>query len=289
MRIGQHTDPIIFFVLSSFLIVFFYYLALDRFSRVHDWHPVGLFAFLGLPIAYLDSLGVIRQFIAIAIFIYIVSNIKRNIFLSLVYLIIATLFHKSIVILIPIILLRKFLTKPKSIIIYFMAWGLFVLAGSFFLTAASLYTGLYSIYLKIHLSNSGLKIYLLLSLILLYFIHNRKIIFSDPDYTFLFHCYFIGILLFSASLPFGIHISRISWSLLAVHPLIFGIILRQKTAEERSLVIIGSFLIMCTSLYLSSQNSERDFLNQYQPFFSLDQFQRDLIIEKSLQTEIHRE
>jgi hypothetical protein len=46
---------------------------------------------------------------------------------------------------------------------------------------------------------------------------------------------------------------------------------------------------MSMSLFLAYKNPERDFLNQYQPFFLLDKFQRDFIVEKSLQTEIQRQ
>lgn len=289
MDIGHKTDPVVFFILSSLLIAFFYYLAFDRYSRVYQWHPVGLFAFLGLPIAYLDSLGVIRQFAAIAIFVYIVSNIQRNTLQSLAWLLIAALFHKSIAVLLPVVIFRRFLSSPRSIVTYLLVWAACLGMGSLVITAVSQYTGLYSSYFTLHLSNSGFKIYLLLSLIFIYFLANRQSILENRNHIFLLNCYFLGILLFSAALPFGIHISRISWALLAVHPLLFGIVMAHKTTAVRGVFIIACTSIMAVSMFLAYQNSERDFLNQYQPYFILNKFERELIIDRSLQTEIQRD
>ncbi|MGE8548900.1 EpsG family protein [Alcaligenes sp. WGS1538] len=289
MDIGHKTDPIVFFALSSLLIAFFYYLAFDRYSRIHQWHPVGIFAFLGLPIAYLDSLGVIRQFVAIAIFVYVASNINRNTLHSLAWLLVAALFHKSITILLPLVLLRRFLSTPRTIFIYLALWTGFLGIGSLIIATVSLYTGLYSSYFTLHLSSSGFKIYILLSLIFVYFLANRRLLFENGNHIFLFNCYFLGILLFSAALPFGIHISRISWALLAVHPLLFGVILARKPAADHFLFVAACTAIMSVSIFLAYKNPERDFLNQYQPFFAMDKYQRDFIIEKSLQTEIQRE
>lgn len=289
MDIGHHTDPVFLFILSSALIAIFYYLAFDRYSRLYQWHPIGLFAFLGLPIAYLDSLGVIRQFISIAIFVYVVSNIHRRTLFSMTWLVIAALFHKSILLLLPLVLLRRYLSKPRSWLIYFILWACFLTIGPLLITAISQYTGLYTSYFTLHLSSSGFKIYALFFLIFIFFLKNRKYIFEYKNHTFLFHCYFIGILLFSAALPFGIHISRISWALLAVHPLLFGIVLSKKTSFLRGAFLTACAFVMSFSLFLAYKNPERDFLNQYQPFFLLDKFQRDFIIEKSLQTEIQRQ
>lgn len=289
MDIGHHTDPVLLFILSSALIATFYYLAFDRYSRLYQWHPVGLFAFLGLPIAFLDSLGVIRQFIAIAIFVYVASNIHRRTLISMAWLLIAALFHKSILVLFPLVILRRWLSKPHSWLIYVLVWACFLTVGPLLITAVSQYTGLYTSYFTLHLSSSGLKIYALLSLIYLFFLINRKYIFENSNHTFLFHCYFIGILLFSAALPFGIHISRISWALLAVHPLLFGIVFYKKTPLLRGAFITACALTMSLSLFLAHKNPERDFLNQYQPFFLLDKFERDFIVKKSLQTEIQRQ
>ncbi len=289
MDIGHYTDPVFLFILSSALIAIFYYLALDRYSRLYQWHPVAIFAFLGLPIAYLDSLGVIRQFIAIAIFVYVASNIYRRTLISIAWLLIAALFHKSILVLFPLVILRRWLSKPRSWFIYVLVWACFLVLGPLLITAVSQYTGLYTSYFTLHLSNSGLKIYALLSLIYIFFLINRKYIFENSNHIFLFHCYFIGILLFSAALPFGIHISRISWALLAVHPFLFGIVFYKKTPLLRGAFIAACALTMSMSLFLAYKNPERDFLNQYQPFFLLDKFQRDFIVEKSLQTEIQRQ
>lgn len=288
MDIGRYTDPVLLFILSSILITTFYYLAFDRYNRLYQWHPIGIFAFLGLPIAYLDSLGVIRQFIAISIFVYVVSNIHRRTLISMGWLIIAALFHKSILAIFPLVLLRRWLSKPHSWLVYILVWACFLTIGPLLITAVSQYTGLYTSYFTLHLSSSGLKIYALLFLIFIFFLGNSKYIFKTNNHTYLFHCYFIGILLFSASLPFGIHISRISWALLAVHPLLFGIILSKKSSLTRGVFISICALLMSISLFFAHKNPERDFLNQYQPFFLLDKFQRDFIIKRSLQTEIHR-
>lgn len=286
MYVGRQTDPLVFFLLAGGLIVFFYYRAFDRCCVRSKWDPVAIFAFVGLPIAYLDSLGAIRQFIAIAIFVYVASDIQRVRLASLGWMVVACLFHSSAAIFLPFVLLASFFSRPHKVGVYLLLWLAVLVVGPFLIRYISLQTGFYTIYFSMHVTDSGGKIYLLLASMMGYFLINRKIIFEDANHVFIFNCYFIGILIFSAALPFGIHVSRAGWGFLAVHPLLFGVVLARKAYMERMLFVVFCFLLMCVALFLSYKNPQRDFLNQYQVAPLLDKFQRDLKIDKSLRDEI---
>lgn len=287
MQLGQHSDPIIFFLLSSLLVIGFYYAAFDSYCRKQGWNPIGVFAYLCLPIAYLDSFGVIRQFVSISIFVYVVSDIERNRLLSIGWLLVAVMFHGAVAVFLPLLLLVRWLSRPRPLALYLFLWVFFLVVGPLLIKFVSLKAGIYADYFDVHVTSSGKKIYLLLSVIFIYFLLNRRLLFLNSSHTYILNCYFIGMLLFSAALPFGIHVSRAGWGVLAVHPLLFGVILGRKGFAERAVFICACFFIMYMVLFFSYKNPERDFLNQYQFSPMVDGFQRDLIIRKSLQNELN--
>ncbi|MFA7438319.1 EpsG family protein [Castellaniella sp.] len=282
MGLGDATDPAVFFVLSSALVVLFYYLAFNRYCQAHRLSQIGIFSFLCLPMAFLDSLGVVRQFVAIAIFVYVASQIGRNLLWSLGLMLLAALFHASVIILIPLVLLRKHLARLLDVRLYILLWSLALVLGSSMIRQVSTWTGWYSYYFEYQLSDSGYKIYALMCCVFIYFLLNRKKIAVDANHGYLFNCFFLGILLYSAALPFGIHVSRISWALLAVHPLLFSVVLTGKSDGERSFFIAGCIGVLAILMLLAYRNPERDPLNQYEPFFVYDRAQRDLIMERSI-------
>lgn len=282
MGIASLTDPMVFFALSSALVVLFYYLAFDRYCSTYRLSLIGVFSFLCLPMAFLDSLGVVRQFIAIAIFFYVASDIRRNLYVSLGLMLLAILFHAAIAILIPVVLLRRYLARLLNLPVYVLAWLAALALGSVVITRVSLWTGWYSYYLTQHVSGSGYKIYALMCAIFIYFLLNRRLISAERNHVYLFNCFFLGLLLYSAAVPFGIHISRISWALLAVHPLLFSVILTEKSTAIRVLFIGTCVAIMAIFLVLAYRNPDRDPLTQYEPFFIHDRVDRDQIMERAI-------
>jgi len=287
MDIGRITDPIYFFTASSLITIFFYYRAFYNYCKDKEFSTIGILSLISFPITLIDSLGFVRQFIAISIFVFVASTIERKKVYSILLILLASLFHKAILITLPLVIFRSILFRHYNISLYILLWLAALVIGPIALVYLVNTSGLYTDYITKHVSSNGYKIYALFSVVFFYFILNLSYLKENKKYIFLFNCFFIGLLFYSASLPFGLHASRISWGLLAVHPLIFGIILYNKEILERSAFLLVCLTLLAASLYLSSQNQDRDFLNQYRPVFLTDKYKRDWIINRSIQTEIN--
>lgn len=103
------------FLLSSFIICYCFY----RYIKDNSIHPgLSYFIFFSFPIFYLASFNGIRQFIAVAIFIYAIKFIKSKSFIKyMVVITIAVSFHKTAIVLYPMYFILN-----KKIPLYL--WGI---------------------------------------------------------------------------------------------------------------------------------------------------------------------
>jgi hypothetical protein len=112
-------NPITFFIVSSFFInYFFIIMSIRRYSSNIPLSIIIYFSFF-----YFDSYNYVRQFIAIALFLFYIPKLiqSKKYFLSILFLLILTQLHTSIVVYIPFVLLRNKQLKIKNYLIF---WGL---------------------------------------------------------------------------------------------------------------------------------------------------------------------
>lgn len=276
--ISREIHPQVFFVLTSFFIIWFYYKIFIFINSEVEISRLAVVFFVFFPLGFFDSFGYIRQFLAIFIFLYALFLYEKNYFQSFFYAFISVLCHSSIIILLPLLFTRFLLIKKFNIYIYIIFLLFFGLAGSQIILMVSYYTGLYYDYFSLYRSNNGYKVFLFFLFIFIYFLFNIKLIRNYEVTQKLFNVYFIGLCLYAAVLPYGMHVARISWGLLATFSFLFGYILNCKKVYSKFFFFIIATILLLASLYFSAQNPVRDFLNDYDFFFFFDNKDAEVIM-----------
>ena len=131
----DHVAFAVFFVCSAITVSLFYKFALDC-----SPDPVLSFAlFALLPVFYLSSFNAIRSFLAIAIFAYSLKYVfSSSLFSYLIMIFLATMFHKTAVLLFPMYWFLRIKPKP----LYYLLIGLIVYI---FANSVLLFEGIYSL------------------------------------------------------------------------------------------------------------------------------------------------
>lgn len=105
------SDPFYFFFITSLITCIFIYKAILKNSLI-PWLSLILFIVSGL---YMDSMNAVRQYIAISIFAYSFKFIEeQNLKKYIISIIVATLFHSSAIMLLPIYFFCNLKLTPKK-------------------------------------------------------------------------------------------------------------------------------------------------------------------------------
>jgi hypothetical protein len=260
--------PQFYFILTSFIIVFCTYQAIKRHSK--DF-VISTLIFLSFPIFFLNSLSIIRQYVAICIVFYGFRYIQnRKLFPYLITITIAILFHKSAVI--GIVLYWIYNRRIKNIyymILYFA--GLFS-SKLAYLVVAYIFPQ-YLKYLDRKIGTGGDKVLLLfqlIGLILLLLVDSKKMAFKN--YNFYMTSFFIGLFIWSSLSSYG-HAGFRG----ALYFMVFFILLLPEVLDlikERKLlkqlVYYISFAFFIFSLWLGTKNETKDPNIPYQVIFLTD-------------------
>lgn len=101
-------DYVYFFVITSFITLFLLFKAIVKYFELS---PICLLLFV-ISGEYIASFNIVRQYLALAIFVYGIQYILKNdIKKYILTIVIATLFHSSAIILLPIYFLNKIKIK----------------------------------------------------------------------------------------------------------------------------------------------------------------------------------
>ncbi len=196
MDISYYFDePRIFFALIAIIAIPIYFYVFKKYSKNRINMGWMILAFLALPIGFIQTLSVSRQFIATAIVLlatkYIITrNLKKYIFC----LLLATLFHFSSVIsiLFYIINCKKF--KYKYFIFIFIIMGFFlevikILINNYF----ELYSGYFNYTFLYQGGLMQLFMYIILGLVFVYIRFYKKYI--DNYYEVCLKNYLLGLMI----------------------------------------------------------------------------------------------
>lgn len=124
-------DPFYFFFITSFITSFVTYKAINENSEI-PWLSLLLFVLAGF---YMESMNIVRQSIAISIFIYSYKYIyDKNLKKYIISIIIASLFHESAIILLPIYFICNMkLTKRKLFLTFLGIMIILPIANTIFM------------------------------------------------------------------------------------------------------------------------------------------------------------
>lgn len=251
-----------YFLLTSILTIGCITAGLWRYSR----DPLlSFWAFLCMPYMFLISLGVIRQYTAIAFSFLLLSYFKRLGLLRLFPLLACTVFlHTSAFILLPFSLLWRLLAR--SLPAWFMLGSLPALYSlSNFVRNIST-TELPFAQAYFGEGDHGLKLYIFYVLILILLLAFRHRAALDSNALRYLNLFYIGIALFSLTVALSEAAARISYFfLIFLTPLLpyYNNLFRPRQLA-RGVIIFFLFLLLFVQLFIASQNPEKDPYIPYQ-------------------------
>lgn len=259
-----YEDPQIFFAVSAFITFFgLYYL-----FKKHKVSAVAIIIYVPLPFCFIDSLSLVRQYMAMGFCCLFVINWSRSKLFCSIFFALAMCSHYSSLIFFLVFALylfsKKQFNKYGLIIPLLLACVPFIFSSLFFGTL-----GFYDSYADSS-GNVGFKGFLVWSLIFLSAMFAicltrffRSIFCSfDKMAVFLF---ILGYGIYAAGIPMGYHVARIY-----IYFAPFGVIVADKCFRYaigyyRYLIIAAIFSIVLLFAFLEGarNNVEYDFLNQY--------------------------
>ncbi|WP_394747993.1 EpsG family protein [Spongiimicrobium salis] len=260
--------PQFYFILTSFIIVICTYKTLKRDSK--DF-VISSLVFLSFPIFFLNSLSIIRQYVAVCIVFYGFKFIKKRKLVPYLAIIgVAFLFHRSAVIAVVLYwLYHRKIENIYYVIIYFA--GLFS-SKLAYLVVAYIFPQ-YLQYLDRRIGTGGDKVLLffqLIGLVLLLLVNRKKTAYEN--YNFYMTSFFVGLFIWSSLSPYGHAGFRgalyfmVFFMLLL--PEILDLIKERKVLKQ--MVYYMSFVFFIFSLWLGTKNETKDPNIPYRVFFLTD-------------------
>jgi len=255
-----------FFIISSFVICYFFYRAIKENSE-DKW--ISTLIFICFPLFFFMSLSLVRQYMAIAILFYSFSFIKQRKFWR--YLAVVSLcffIHKSSILALPIYFLYgNFFNKKLIVFIYVL--GFFSSEMVAFIIQSTSET--YSIYfdqIKGEGGNLILIFFQILGLFLLPLVYNYRDK-KDKNFNFYLLSYFVGLFLWASLSKFGHAGIRgglyyMSFTILLI-PHLKNKIKEYKIIKELMAIICIIFFFL--NLYIGSKHKIKDANLPYQTYF----------------------
>lgn len=234
------------FIITSLIFIYFTYKAIYEQSINPILSIYLLFASTYFSI-YLNGM---RQMMAIAIFIYSIKFIKeRNLLKYLLFILIASLFHLSILICIPLYFLYNIKVKPHIVVIisvivlFFKSFFYNILTNIFMQTDYSIYK---TVFETTKANNIIIIIELFTLIFALLFYNKNKMLSNQKEYNFFLILKLLAFItsLFNGTIPL---IGRIRWifgfSIIIFIPMIIDRINNKKVKLLITLVIIFFFSV----------------------------------------------
>lgn len=274
--VWYYNNPQIFIAITSFLLIFFIMKGLNK-NENYSGYPWILF--YGFPLFLFSFMGLIRQSIAVSIIFYSYYFIKKRKLLKFITcIIIASLFHKSAVFILPLFFLYNVKLSYK-VIISIMATSFFSLNILKIILETKLFSE-YAIYVKDSIGLGGNVIYYLIILldIILLILYNRLILINTEN-KFLINTVLFGSYIYIALIKLGHLGPRIS-----VYFLIYMLYLIEDCFKIfknknfiKSVYIMINIIFVCLILYGDTKQKIR---SQYIPYETNIFFKRGIEWEK---------
>lgn len=259
-----------YFITTSFIIVYCIYKTLKRHSSDI---VISTLLFLSLPIFFFNSLSIIRQFTAVSLLFFAFRFIQaRQLFRFLFVLVIATCFHKSALVALPLYFLYGW-RPPFYFYPIIFIFGFF--SSDFLYWMVQHLLPQYLRFLDMSVGVGGDKVLLLfqfLGFLLLFFVDQLKR--QKNENSFYFLVFFIGLFIWSSLARYGHAGFRGSLYYIVYFLLLAPNILvefkQRKILNELTYVVCFFFFVL--TLYLGKINPKKDPNIPYQTFFNKDKF-----------------
>ncbi|MGB5244148.1 MAG: EpsG family protein [Lutimonas sp.] len=268
ISICQAVDsPQLFFILTSFIITYLTYRTITRHSNNI---MLSTLIFLSLPIYFLNSLSIIRQYVAVSIIFYAYTFIKeRQLPKFLLAVLLASLFHKSAIFAVILYWLYNLKLTTLHYIILFIL-GLVSSGLSYHMV--EMFAPQYLTYLDRKVGVGGNTILLLFQITgfaMLFMIPKLKDKSSD---FFLLTSYYTGLLIWSSLSEYG-HAGIRGGLYFMVFFIIFAPEVLSKFTQ-RTVLKLGAYILALVmfiiTLWIGTKNENKDPNLPYRVFFLTD-------------------
>lgn len=251
----------IFIAIMGFIVLFLFFRVIYNESKI-QWLSVFLFITLGF---YTYTFSLFRLIIAMSLvftsYQFIIRNEAKKFFITII---IASLFHISALVFLPVYFLRRININFKMIIFYSLSATFIVLfsgrINKFILESGS------SIEYNIKSGGGFSYLFLLLGILLISLYFKRSLLSEEPNANVLFHILFMGILFQLLALDFGL-INRVArYFFLFLIILIPNII---SLIREKKLRIFAVYALcsLAPIFYYIMLNTDGDQIVPYKFFF----------------------
>lgn len=253
-----------YFIITSLIINYFIFKTLLKYSANFFISAIIYFV---VPIFYLYSFSVIRQFVAIALVFYAVAYVfERKPFYFILFIAIASLFHVSALVALPIYFFRS--KRFSNVILLSMLIGV-ILAPTFLKEVIGQHLPYYSHYLESEAGHGWMMMYLLLIFFAFIIVRNKKI--SGERGALFYNSYVFGLFLYCFFVQFGDIAPRISfYYLIFLTLLIPEVLIGYKAKQVMPLVCFFFAILFSVNFYFFDKNSYKNPYLPYQYFGEID-------------------
>lgn len=252
-------SPQVVFLLSSIII---YGLILFVIKKESDNWKISIIIFLFVVFYYWESMGIIRQYMAIAIFVYSVKYIyNKNLKKYIILILIGSLFHNSILLASPVYFLSRI--RYKKIVMYIMVGSSSLIAIIFSNFIMMLdFMSKYQTYLNGGIvaegkENSGLSIIIRMGILFIVIFFKDKIGYKNDIRRRVFiNLYFFGTLFFITFYS-STAIRRIGYYFMIFEIFVIPMIILMRVKRNYVFAFVKYNFIGCYMLYtLSTFNND---------------------------------
>lgn len=254
--------PQFFFIVSSLLYVLFMAKGLMENKALNALSVSIFLLYVG---CYLASFDIIRQMVAAAIIFYGATVFfKKKYMLGCACYLFGMGFHKSSIIFFFIIAVAFLFRKKQNLLCYVLILIASSLSTQLLVNMLERF-GFYYHYIEAGGSETGGKIYLLvlLSLLMLYFLA-RVVRVESEAFWRAFNLFFVGVALYTALIPFGYFVTRITYYFFPWFAVAFGLLYQESAVNKRVVFVSGYTLSSMTffaMLYVSMGDPRNPLLN----------------------------
>lgn len=260
--------PQLFFITNSIVVVVCIYCIYSNVSKKCYVMLVGYVLIFFLPIGFHLSVDRIRQFTSIFLLLYATTLEGRK--AKCFYCFLAVMSHYATIVFVPLIVFYKLVSKPLNVFLQIIVLLFLFIFLRDIIFLFEPYLGRYAVYLYNYTSTDGNKILMLYIILWFFCLVNYKYIIINNYILYIYNIFFIGICLYSGLSSFGVHVTRITAFLFLPVPILIGYILGFKSLLYQYIALFLSVFVLIILHYLSAQNINRDFLNNYDFFFLHD-------------------
>lgn len=253
-----------YFIATSLIIN---YLIFKTFLKYSSNFFISAIIFFVIPIFYLYSFSIIRQFAAIAIVFYSIRYvIDKRLFYFLAAIAIASIFHVSALVALPLYFIGS--KKFSNGLLIFMSIAV-IIAPKIMKEGIISYLPYYSHYLESEDGHGWTMMYLLL--IFFAFVAIKSKLIKNLENIIYYNSYVFGVFLYCFFIQFGDIAPRIGfYYLIFITLLIPEVLIEYKNRQIVPLVCFSFFLLFSVNFYFFDKNTYKNPYLPYEYFFAVD-------------------